>query len=49
LPYFELTDLILEFHKKNQKIWKEIQYTEREYLAFVAKKELDNGRRERNI
>ncbi|WP_404454449.1 hypothetical protein LG329_05650 [Virgibacillus necropolis] len=42
LPYYELTELIHEFHKKNQKIWSTFNGGfGREYLIFRAKKELD--------
>ncbi|WP_164667815.1 hypothetical protein [Virgibacillus doumboii] len=41
LPYDELTELIHEFHKKNQEIWKTFNYDNDEYLVFRAKQELD--------
>jgi len=37
LPYDELTENIHHFHKRNQKIWKEFAYTERDYLVLHAK------------
>lgn len=42
LPYYELTELIHDFHKNNQKIWSTFNGgLDREYLIFYAKKELD--------
>ena len=43
LPYYELTELIHEFHKKNQKIWSTFTCTgfQRENLIFHAKRDLD--------
>ncbi|WP_047984466.1 hypothetical protein [Ornithinibacillus californiensis] len=41
LPYYELTELIHEFHKKNQEIWSTFNgELPRERLIFFAKKEL---------
>ncbi len=43
LPYYELTEKIHEFHKKNQQIWTMFNYngSDNEFLIFEAKKELD--------
>ncbi|MFD3449024.1 hypothetical protein ACFDTO_31125 [Microbacteriaceae bacterium 4G12] len=42
LPYYELTDLIHDFHKKNQKIWSMFHDSMNdEFLIFQAKKELN--------
>lgn len=42
LPYYELTELIHEFHKKNQNIWSTFNGgLGREHLIFRAKKGLD--------
>lgn len=41
LAYYDLTELIHQFHKKNQDIYKTFEYTEKEYLIFMAKKELN--------
>lgn len=41
LPYDELTELIHKFHQKNQEIWKMFNYDDREYMIFLAKKELN--------
>lgn len=41
LTYFELTELIHEFHKKNQEIYKTFNYGYDEYLVFIAKRELN--------
>jgi Ca2+-binding EF-hand superfamily protein len=43
LPYFELTEHIHQFHKKNQEIWKLFNYNgwDDEFLLHLAKKELD--------
>ncbi|OMF38371.1 hypothetical protein BK133_02290 [Paenibacillus sp. FSL H8-0548] len=40
LPYFELTELIHLFHKKNQEIYKDFEYTERRELILLAKMKL---------
>ncbi|MDQ0913848.1 hypothetical protein [Paenibacillus sp. V4I5] len=40
LPYFELTELIHIFHKKNQEIYKEFEYTGRNELVLLAKMKL---------
>lgn len=40
LPYQELTESIHGFHKKNQDIWKEFEYTKRDYLVVYAKMKL---------
>jgi hypothetical protein len=37
LAYLELTELIHEFHKKNQEIYKDFNYTNREMLLLLAK------------
>jgi hypothetical protein len=37
LPYNELTELIHLFHKKNQDIYKEFEYTPRSELVLYAK------------
>ncbi|PMC35751.1 hypothetical protein CJ195_18410 [Bacillus sp. UMB0899] len=43
LPYFDLTEHIHIFHKKNQEIWKLFNYSGRDsdFLLHLAKKELD--------
>ncbi|MDQ1912617.1 hypothetical protein RAC89_19690 [Paenibacillus sp. GD4] len=40
LPYFELTELIHQFHKKNQEIYKDFSYTEHKELLLLAKMKL---------
>jgi hypothetical protein len=42
-PYYELTEAIHKFHKKNQQIWSRFNVTgsEREFLVFQAKKEMN--------
>lgn len=40
LPYFELTELIHIFHKKNQEIYKDFEYTGRNELVLLAKMNL---------
>ncbi|WP_372661023.1 hypothetical protein [Cohnella sp.] len=40
VPYFELTERIHLFHKKNQEIYKEFEYTGRNELVLVAKMKL---------
>ncbi|UVI33331.1 hypothetical protein [Paenibacillus spongiae] len=40
LPYFELTELIHLFHKKNQEIYKDFTYTDRKELILLAKLKL---------
>ncbi|MDQ0888565.1 DNA integrity scanning protein DisA with diadenylate cyclase activity [Paenibacillus sp. V4I9] len=40
LPYFELTELIHLFHKKNQEIYKDFTYTDDKNLLLVAKMKL---------
>lgn len=40
LPYDELTENIHHFHKRNQEIWKEFEYTERDHLVLYAKMRL---------
>ncbi|TCM85307.1 hypothetical protein EV294_1275 [Paenibacillus sp. BK033] len=40
LPYFELTELIHQFHKKNQEIYKDFNYTEYHELVLLAKMKL---------
>lgn len=40
LPYFELTELIHLFHKKNQEIYKDFEYTDRRELVLLAKMKL---------
>lgn len=37
LPYYELTELIHVIHKKNQEIYKDLNYTERSELVLYAK------------
>ena len=37
LPYFELTEQIHLFHKKNQEIYKDFEYTGRIELVLLAK------------
>ncbi|MDQ0058968.1 hypothetical protein [Paenibacillus harenae] len=37
LPYFELTELIHQFHKNNQEIYKEFTYTDHKDLLLLAK------------
>ncbi|MEH7459289.1 hypothetical protein V7183_19345 [Bacillus sp. JJ1127] len=42
LPYYKLTELIHDFHKKNQKIWSMFHNSMNdEFLIFQAKKELN--------
>jgi hypothetical protein len=43
MPYYELTEVIHEFHKKNQKIWSRFNYSgwNDELLIIEAKKELN--------
>lgn len=40
LPYDELTEHIHHFHKRNQEIWKDFNYTERDDLVLYAKMRL---------
>lgn len=40
LPYFELTERIHLFHKKNQEIYKDFEYTGRRELVLLAKMKL---------
>jgi hypothetical protein len=40
LPYFELTERIHLFHKKNQEIYKDFNYTGRKELVLLAKMKL---------
>jgi hypothetical protein len=40
LSYFELTELIHLFHKKNQEIYKDFEYTDRKVLLLLAKMKL---------
>ncbi|KRE61939.1 hypothetical protein [Paenibacillus sp. Soil750] len=40
LPYFELTELIHLFHKKNQEIYKDFTYTDNKDLLLLAKMKL---------
>ncbi|SDO23044.1 hypothetical protein SAMN04487897_11055 [Paenibacillus sp. yr247] len=40
LPYFELTEQIHLFHKKNQEIYKDFEYTGRKELVLLAKMKL---------
>ncbi|NRF95621.1 hypothetical protein HQN89_32845 [Paenibacillus frigoriresistens] len=40
MPYFELTERIHLFHKKNQEIYKEFEYTGRNELVLLAKMKL---------
>ncbi|WP_235549550.1 hypothetical protein [Paenibacillus sp. Soil766] len=40
LPYFELTELIHLFHKKNQEIYKDFTYPDYKDLLLVAKMKL---------
>jgi hypothetical protein len=40
LPYFELTERIHLFHKKNQEIYKDFEYTGRKELVLLAKMKL---------
>lgn len=40
LPYFELTEQIHLFHKKNQEIYKDFEYTGRKELILLAKMKL---------
>ncbi|TCZ68827.1 hypothetical protein E0485_24140 [Paenibacillus albiflavus] len=40
LPYFELTELIHQFHKKNQEIYKDFNYTDYKDLLLLAKMKL---------
>ncbi|WP_169090866.1 hypothetical protein [Paenibacillus sp. PL91] len=37
LPYFELTELIHQFHKENQGIYKDFEYIDRKELILLAK------------
>lgn len=46
VPYFELTERIHLFHKKNQEIYKEFEYTGRNELVLLAKMKL--GRLDEN-
>jgi hypothetical protein len=46
VPYFELTERIHLFHKKNQEIYKEFEYTSRNELVLLAKMKL--GRLDEN-
>jgi hypothetical protein len=41
VPYFELTELIHLFHKKNQEVYKDFEYIERKELLLLAKMKLD--------
>ncbi|GGI44427.1 hypothetical protein GCM10008018_07050 [Paenibacillus marchantiophytorum] len=41
LPYDELTDQIHVFHKKNQEIYKDFQYSAHSELLLLAKMKLD--------
>lgn len=43
MPYYELTECIHEFHKKNQKIWTMFNYngSNDEFLIFLAKRDLN--------
>ncbi|MDQ0116626.1 hypothetical protein [Paenibacillus harenae] len=41
LPYFELTELIHQFHKNNQEIYKEFTYTDHKDLLLLAKMKMD--------
>lgn len=40
LPYFELTEQIHQFHRKNQEIYKDFNYTEYHVLVLLAKMKL---------
>ena len=40
LSYFELTELIHQFHKKNQEIYKDFAYTDHRELLLLAKMKL---------
>lgn len=40
LPYHELTEHIHQFHKRNQEIYKEFNYTEWDVLVLYAKMKL---------
>lgn len=40
LPYFELTELIHLFHKKNQEIYKDFTYNDHKELVLLAKLKL---------
>ncbi|WP_314592029.1 hypothetical protein [Paenibacillus terrigena] len=40
LPYFELTELIHVFHKKNQEIYKDFAHTGHKELLLLAKMKL---------
>lgn len=40
LPYYELTERIHQFHKRNQEIYKEFEYTNRHELLLYAKMKL---------
>lgn len=40
LPYFELTELIHQFHKNNQEIYKDFNLTEYHELVLLAKMKL---------
>ena len=41
LPYYNLTEHIHLFHKRNQEIFKEFNYGERDELVLYAKMKLD--------
>lgn len=41
LSYFELTELIHLFHKKNQEIYKDFTYSDNKNLLLLAKMKLD--------
>jgi hypothetical protein len=40
IPYFELTELIHQFHKKNQEIYRDFSYSEHKELLLLAKMKL---------
>ncbi|WP_168122561.1 hypothetical protein [Paenibacillus sp. HB172176] len=40
LPYYELTELIHQFHKQNQEIYKDFNYQDRHVLLLLAKYKL---------
>lgn len=40
LPYYELTELIHLFHKQNQEIFKNFEYSNRQHLLLLAKMKL---------
>ncbi|BFT72586.1 hypothetical protein [Paenibacillus sp. P36] len=40
LPYFELTEQIHLFHKKNQEIYKDFNYTDSHHVLLLAKLKL---------